>query len=79
VWSKPVGIDYTHKKQSGGTGQFGRVKVKLTPGEAQFRHHFQDENQGGNVPGDMFLRSRMRRAAAGVRWSALPIIDFEIA
>ena len=30
---KPVDVDYTHKKQSGGTGQFGRVKVKVNPGE----------------------------------------------
>jgi elongation factor G len=40
---KPVDIDYTHKKQSGGTGQFGRVKVKVTPGERGSGFVFKDE------------------------------------
>src|ERR1700754_3248098 len=31
--AKPVDIDYTHKKQSGGSGQFARGKFKVTPGE----------------------------------------------
>ena len=31
--AKPVDIDYTHKKQSGGSGQFGRVKIRFAPGE----------------------------------------------
>src|SRR3546814_12411204 len=31
--AKPVDVDYTHKKQSGGSGQFGRVKVSVAPGE----------------------------------------------
>ena len=47
---KPVDIDYTHKKQSGGTGQFGRVKVKLTPGERGSGIVFKDEIKGGNIP-----------------------------
>ncbi|HZU64215.1 MAG TPA: elongation factor G, partial [Novosphingobium sp.] len=48
--AKPVDIDYTHKKQSGGTGQFGRVKVKLSPGERGSGFVFKDEIKGGNIP-----------------------------
>merc|ERR1711966_537004 len=49
--TKPAEIDYTHKKQSGGTGQFARVKIQfepLTDGEAGFL--FESEIKGGAVP-----------------------------
>ena len=32
--SNSFDVDYTHKKQSGGAGQFARVKIKFEPGEA---------------------------------------------
>ncbi|MFL1780793.1 Elongation factor G [Candidatus Hepatincolaceae symbiont of Richtersius coronifer] len=31
AFGNPVEVDYTHKKQSGGSGQFARVKIKFTP------------------------------------------------
>ncbi|MDP9167991.1 MAG: elongation factor G, partial [Actinomycetota bacterium] len=45
--AKKVDVDYTHKKQSGGTGQFGRVKVKVSPGERGSGIVFKDEIKGG--------------------------------
>ena len=48
--SKEVDIDYTHKKQSGGSGQFARVKIKFAPGEAGSGFVFQNSVVGGNVP-----------------------------
>ena len=48
--SKEVDIDYTHKKQSGGSGQFARVKIKFAPGEAGSGFTFQNSVVGGNVP-----------------------------
>src|SRR3546814_11946554 len=47
---KPVELTYTHKKQSGGSGQFGEVKVKVIPGERGSGFQFFDEIKGGNVP-----------------------------
>src|SRR3546814_20932089 len=41
--AKPVDVDYTHKKQSGGSGQFGRVKVSVAPGERGSGITFLDE------------------------------------
>merc|ERR1719378_1841177 len=44
-------VDYTHKKQSGGSGQFARVKIRFEPkndGESDFE--FIEEIKGGVVP-----------------------------
>jgi elongation factor G len=43
-------IDYTHKKQTGGTGQFARVKLRLEPNEAGAGNEFESEIVGGVVP-----------------------------
>ena len=48
--AKPVELTYTHKKQSGGSGQFGEVKVKVVPGERGTGFQFFDEIKGGNIP-----------------------------
>jgi len=43
-------IDYTHKKQTGGTGQFARVKLRLEPNAAGAGNEFESEIVGGVVP-----------------------------
>lgn len=50
TFSKPVEVDYTHKKQSGGAGQFARVKMKFAPLEAGSGFQFASKIVGGNVP-----------------------------
>jgi len=43
-------IDYTHKKQTGGSGQFARVKIVFEPQEAGEGFKFESKIVGGNVP-----------------------------
>ncbi|MBO6848716.1 MAG: elongation factor G [Maricaulis sp.] len=43
-------VDYTHKKQSGGSGQFARVKIEFEPNEAGAGFEFESKIVGGNVP-----------------------------
>jgi elongation factor G len=43
-------VDYTHKKQTGGTGQFARVKLRLEPQEPGKGNEFESEIVGGTVP-----------------------------
>ncbi|MBO9621109.1 MAG: elongation factor G [Sphingomonas sp.] len=78
--AKPVDIDYTHKKQSGGTGQFGRVKVKLTPGERGSGFVFKDEIKGGNIPKEYIpaIEKGFRETAETGSLVGFPIIDFEV-
>ena len=48
--ARPADIDYTHKKQSGGTGQFARVKLRLEPNETGKGNEFETSIVGGAVP-----------------------------
>ncbi len=48
--SKPAEIDYTHKKQTGGSGQFARVKLAIEPNEQGKGYEFENKVVGGNVP-----------------------------
>lgn len=77
---KPVDVDYTHKKQSGGTGQFGRVKVKVTPGERGSGFIFKDEIKGGNIPKEYIpaIEKGFRETALTGSLIGFPIIDFEV-
>ncbi len=78
--AKPVDIDYTHKKQSGGSGQFGRIKFKLTPGERGSGITFTDAVKGGNIPKEYIpsVEKGMRETAASGSLVGFPIIDFDI-
>jgi elongation factor G len=48
--SRQVEVDYTHKKQTGGTGQFARVKFIIAPNEPGKGFEFESKVVGGSVP-----------------------------
>ncbi|MEZ5875066.1 MAG: elongation factor G [Hyphomicrobiales bacterium] len=48
--SKRAEVDYTHKKQTGGSGQFARVKIVIEPNEQGKGYEFVNKVVGGNVP-----------------------------
>ena len=48
--SRAAEVDYTHKKQTGGSGQFARIKLRLAPGEPGSGLDFESIVVGGNVP-----------------------------
>ena len=78
--AKPVELTYTHKKQSGGSGQFGEVKVVLEPGERGSGIQFIDEIKGGNIPREYIpsVEKGMRETAETGSLIGFPIIDFNI-
>ncbi len=41
---------YTHKKQSGGSGQFGKIDYRIEPSEVNVGYEFESKVTGGNVP-----------------------------
>jgi elongation factor G len=78
--AKPIELTYTHKKQSGGSGQFGEVKVKVVPGERGSGFQFVDEIKGGNIPREYIpsVEKGMKETAETGALIGFPIVDFAV-
>ncbi|MGB3738484.1 MAG: elongation factor G [Pontixanthobacter sp.] len=77
---RTIDVDYTHKKQSGGSGQFARAKATFIPGERGQGIVFEDSIKGGNIPREYIpsLEKGMREQAESGYLIGFPIIDFTI-
>ncbi|WP_308909487.1 elongation factor G [Pseudokordiimonas caeni] len=80
TFAKEVELDYTHKKQSGGSGQFGRVKIVVAPGERGSGFIFKDEIKGGSIPREYIpaVESGIKDVAESGALIGFPIIDFSV-
>ncbi|WP_321389900.1 elongation factor G [Emcibacter sp.] len=78
--AREIEVDYTHKKQSGGSGQFGRVKMVVTPGDRGTGIEFKDEIKGGNIPKEYIpgVEKGIRDIAESGVLIGFPIIDFSV-
>ena len=75
--SKVFEEDYTHKKQSGGSGQYARVKIVFEPGEPGSGFTFESKIVGGNVPKE-YIPGVEKGLASAVDTGTLagfPVID----
>jgi elongation factor G len=77
--SKPYTIDYTHKKQSGGSGQFARIIVQLEPGEPGSGFVFESKIVGGSVPKEYIpgVVKGFESALGNGVMAGYPTIDFK--
>jgi len=73
--TRKVDHDYTHKKQSGGSGQFARIKFTIEPNEAGKGYEFVSAIVGGNVPKEYVPGVQK---GVGSVMNAGPIIGFPI-
>lgn len=78
--AREVEIDYTHKKQSGGSGQFGRAKLIVSPGERGAGVTFEDKIVGGRIPREYIpsVEKGIRDVADSGHMVGFPIIDFNV-
>jgi elongation factor G len=77
--SQAYDCDYTHKKQSGGSGQYARIKVLFEPGEPGSGYSFESKVVGGSVPREYIPGVEKGLAAARETGVLLgfPVIDFK--
>ena len=76
----PVEDSYTHKKQSGGSGQFGKIDYRIKPGETGSGFTFASTVVGGNVPKEFF--PAIEKGFGGMMeegpLAGFPVLDVEI-
>ena len=74
-------IDYTHKKQSGGSGQFARVKMVITPTEAGEGYSFESRIVGGSIPKEYIpgVEKGINSVMDSGPLAGFPVIDFKVA
>ena len=77
--TKEVEVDYTHKKQSGGAGQFARVKMKFKPLERNSGIKFNNTVVGGNIPKEYIpgIEKGIKSASQNGVIAGYNVIDFE--
>ena len=76
--SKSFDCDYTHKKQSGGSGQYARVKIKFEPNPGE-GYEFNSKIVGGNVPKEFIpgVEKGLKQAQDTGVMAGYPCIDFK--
>ncbi|HUD50125.1 elongation factor G [Parvibaculum sp.] len=77
--TKRAEIDYTHKKQSGGSGQFARVKIVLEPAEPGTGFVFESKIVGGSVPKEYIpgVQKGIESVKDSGPLAGFPMIDFK--
>ena len=80
TFSKEAEIDYTHKKQSGGAGQFARLKIVITPNQPGEGYNFTSEIVGGSIPKEYIpgVEKGIESVKETGALAGFPIIDFNV-
>src|SRR5262245_38983300 len=77
--TRTVEHDYTHKKQTGGSGQFACVKIRFEPGAPGSGFEFENEVVGGAVPKEYVpgVEKGLKAAKETGIIAGFPVIDFK--
>ena len=78
--TKEVEDSYTHKKQSGGSGQYGKIDYKIRPGETNSGYTFITSVVGGSVPKEFFpaIDKGFKSMMGTGPLAGFPVLDVEI-
>jgi elongation factor G len=77
---KRTDIDYTHKKQTGGTGQFARVKFVIEPAEKGAGYKFESKIIGGTVPKEYIpgVEKGLNSVLGSGPLAGFPVVDVNV-
>jgi elongation factor G len=78
--TRAVTVDYTHKKQTGGSGQFARVKINVAPGEPTSGFTFENEIVGGVVPKEYIpgVEKGLESVLGSGVLAGFPVVDLKV-
>ncbi|MEP4079115.1 elongation factor G [Haloferula sp.] len=78
--TKPIEDSYTHKKQSGGSGQFAKIDYTIEPGEQGEGFIFESTVVGGNVPKEYIpaVEKGFQRSIEKGPLAGYPCLDFKV-
>ncbi len=78
--TKEADIDYTHKKQSGGSGQFARIKMKVKPNQPGEGFTFENTVVGGNIPREYIpgVEKGIKSIVEAGLMMGFPLLDFGV-
>ncbi len=79
--TRAVEIDYTHKKQTGGTGQFARIKIQVQPNEPGKGFEFESKVIGGAVPKEYIpgVNKGLESVLGAGVLAGFPVVDVKVA
>jgi elongation factor G len=79
--TRPVTIDYTHKKQTGGSGQFAQVKIVAEPLPPGGGFEFENEIVGGAVPKEYIpgVEKGLESVLGSGVLAGFPVVDLKVA
>ena len=78
--TRRVEVDYTHKKQTGGTGQFARVKIVAQPNESAKGFEFESKIVGGSVPKEYVpgVQKGLESVLGAGVLAGFPVVDLKV-
>ena len=78
--TRPAEVDYTHKKQTGGSGQFARVKIVAEPSEPGAPFEFKNEIVGGAVPKEFIpgVEKGLESVLNSGVLAGFPVVDLKV-
>src|SRR5476651_1000933 len=78
--TRPATVDYTHKKQTGGHGQYAKIKIVAEPSAPGVGFEFENEIVGGSVPREFIpaVEKGLESVLGSGVLAGFPVVDIKV-